>query len=126
MGIRNDIRDLLRATDVFAFPSIYESVGVALLEAMACGLAVVASRVGGIPEIVTDGVSGLLVPPGEATPLAEALIRLTRDPKHRIALGQAARERALAFDIHGQVRALEELYAGLTHPQPPLTSTFPD
>jgi glycosyltransferase involved in cell wall biosynthesis len=113
LGRCEDVRKLLRATDVFAFPSLYEAVGIALLEAMACGVAIVASRVGGIPEIVADGVSGLLVPPGEVVPLAEALIRLAHDPGHRIVLGQAARDRALAFDIQGQVQALEELYEGL-------------
>src|SRR5262249_24656144 len=82
-GRRGDVRELLRAADVFVFPSLYEAVGIALLEAMASGLPVVASRTGGIPEVVEDGASGRLVPPGDAEALAEALAALARDPDER-------------------------------------------
>jgi alpha-maltose-1-phosphate synthase len=81
---------------VFAVPSVYEPLGIVNLEAMACGTAVVASRTGGIPEVVADGETGLLVPPGEPAPLAEALNALLRDPDRARAMGQAGRKRAVA------------------------------
>jgi glycosyltransferase involved in cell wall biosynthesis len=107
---RRDVRPLLAAADVFVFPSLYEAVGIALLEAMACALPVVASRTGGIPEVVEDGVSGILVAPGDADDLARALIALERDPERRRRLGVAARARAEAFDVGATVRALESVY----------------
>ncbi|HEY7509304.1 MAG TPA: glycosyltransferase [Vicinamibacteria bacterium] len=113
LGRRSDVRELMRACDVFVFPSLYEAFGVALLEAMACGAAVVASRVGGIPEIVEDGASGLLVPPADPAALADAIACLAERPDRRRALGRAARLRAEAFDIRETVRRLESLYARL-------------
>ena len=107
---RRDVRPLLAAAEVFVFPSLYEAVGIALLEAMACALPVVASRTGGIPEVVEDGVSGILVAPGDADDLARALTALERDPERRRRLGVAARARAEAFDVSATVRALEGIY----------------
>jgi len=71
---------------------------------------VVASRTGGIPEVVEDGVSGMLTTPGDALGLARALAALERDPERRRTLGQAARARAEAFDIRTTVRSLEAIY----------------
>jgi len=110
---RREVRPLLAAAEVFVFPSLYEAVGIALLEAMACACPVVASRTGGIPEVVEDGVSGVLVAPGDAGELARALAALDRDPERRRRLGAAARARAEAFDIQATVRALELLYEEL-------------
>ena len=107
---RRDVLPLLAAADVFVFPSLYEAVGIALLEAMACARPVVASRTGGIPEVVEDGVSGILVTPGDALGLARVLATLERDPERRRRLGKAARARAEAFDIRSTVRSLEALY----------------
>jgi len=118
LGRRDDVRDLLRAAEVFVFPSLYEAVGIALLEAMACGTAVVASSAGGIPEIVQEGESGVLVRPGDAADLAKALARLARDPPERARLGRGARHRAMMFDILQTVRELESLYAGLARVVP--------
>jgi len=118
LGRRDDVRDLLRAAEVFVFPSLYEAVGIALLEAMACGTAVVASRAGGIPEIVREGESGLLVRPGDASDLANALARLARDPPERARLGRGARSRAMMFDIRQTVRELESVYTGLARAVP--------
>jgi len=78
---------------VFACPSVYEPFGIINLEAMACEAPVVASRVGGIPEVVNDGVTGLLVPPGEPAALALALRALLEDPARARALGLAGRRR---------------------------------
>jgi glycosyltransferase involved in cell wall biosynthesis len=107
---RRDVRPLLAAADVFVFPSLYEAVGIALLEAMACARPVVASRTGGIPDVVEDGVSGMLITPGDALGLAGALAALERDPELRRTLGKAARARAEAFDIRTTVHSLEVLY----------------
>jgi len=91
-----EVIQLLSHAAVFACPSVYEPLGIVNLEAMACGTAVVASRTGGIPEVVADGQTGLLVPPGEPEPLAAALNALTRDPDRAAAMGHAGRKRAVA------------------------------
>ena len=83
----------LAEADVFCLPSIYEGLPLAILEAMAAGLPVVATAVSGNPEAVEDGVTGLLVPPESATALADALITLLADPERRRAMGEAARAR---------------------------------
>ena len=93
---KHEVIQLLTHATVFACPSVYEPLGIVNLEAMACGTAVVASRTGGIPEVVADGETGLLVPPGEPEPLAEALNALILDPDRAAAMGQAGRKRVVA------------------------------
>jgi glycosyltransferase involved in cell wall biosynthesis len=100
------VADELAAADVLVAPSVptrggkREGIPVVLMEAMATGLPVVASRLSGIPELVTDGVDGLLVPPGDAEAIADALERLASEPGLRRTLGAAGRETILrAFDI---------------------------
>jgi starch synthase len=95
---RPDVIQLLSHATVFVCPSIYEPLGIVNLEAMACGTAVVASRVGGIPEVVSDGISGLLVDLGPRfeDDLAEAVTSLLTDPARAAALGAAGRARAVA------------------------------
>ena len=90
-----EIIQLLTHARVFACPSVYEPLGIVNLEAMACATAVVASRVGGIPEVVDADVTGLLVPPDDPAALAGALNRLLRDPDRAEAMGRAGRERAV-------------------------------
>jgi alpha-maltose-1-phosphate synthase len=92
---KREVIQLLTHATVFAIPSIYEPLGIVNLEAMACGTAVVGSRTGGIPEVVADGETGLLVPPGEPEPLAVALNALITDPDRAAAMGQAGRKRAV-------------------------------
>jgi starch synthase len=98
---RDELRQLLTHASVFACPSVYEPLGIVNLEAMACETAVVASAVGGIPEVVTDGVTGLLVPQAAVTAeefeagLAEAINALCADPDRARAMGRAGRERAV-------------------------------
>ena len=94
VGERRDVPQLLAAADVFVLPSTSEGLPVSVLEAMAAGLPVVASRVGGVPEQVSDGKTGLLVEPGDPNELAAALHRLTVDPSLRRRLGSAGRARA--------------------------------
>jgi alpha-maltose-1-phosphate synthase len=99
---------------VFAVPSVYEPLGIVNLEAMACATAVVASRTGGIPEVVVDGETGLLVPPDEPEPLADALNALLRDPDRAAAMGLAGRKRAIAeFSWETIAAQTADLYAEL-------------
>ena len=86
---------LLTHALAFVCPSVYEPLGIVNLEAMACSTAVAASRVGGIPEVVEDGVTGLLVPPDDPASLADALNALLRDPARAAAMGRAGRRRAV-------------------------------
>jgi starch synthase len=105
---------LLSHATVFACPSLYEPLGIVNLEAMACGTAVVASAVGGIPEVVSDGETGLLVPPDDPGALAGALNALIADPAHATALGRAGRERAVAeFGWQAVAEQTAALYAEL-------------
>ena len=78
-GFRPDVLSLLKTFDVFVMPSITEGLGTSLLDAMACARPIVASRVGGIPEVVVDGETGLLVPPRDPDSLAEAIVKLLED-----------------------------------------------
>ena len=90
------LADCYRRASVFVMPSYYETFGISVIEAMAFGLPVVATNVGGLPEVVVDGVTGILVPPGNSEALAEAILRLLRDPDLRARMGQAGRERVRA------------------------------
>jgi starch synthase len=96
MLAKPEVIQLLSHARVFACPSVYEPLGIVNLEAMACGAAVVASRVGGIPEVVDDGETGLLVPPSDPVALAAALNELLADPGRAAQLGRAGRKRAVA------------------------------
>ena len=100
LGVRQDVPELFRASDAFVLPSLYEGLPLAVLEAMAAWLPVVATRVGGIPDLIEDGTHGLLVPPGDACALADAMGRLLRDRSAARAMGAAARVRAAReYDI---------------------------
>jgi starch synthase len=112
MLAKREVIQLLSHATVFACPSLYEPLGIVNLEAMACGTAVVASEVGGIPEVVADGVTGLLVPPGNHEALAAALNELIRDPSRARSMGQAGRERAVAeFSWTSVAEQTASLYA---------------
>ena len=115
MLARREVIQLLSHATAFVCPSLYEPLGIVNLEAMACGTAVVASRVGGIPEVVADGETGLLVPPGDPVALADAVNALVRDQALAAAMGQRGRERAVAeFDWAGIARQTVRLYEELT------------
>jgi starch synthase len=110
-----EIIQLLTNALIFVCPSVYEPLGIVNLEAMACGTAVVGSRVGGIPEVVDDGVTGLLVPPNDPASLADAMNALLHDPMRAAEMGSAGRERAVAEFSWGAVAAqTAALYAELT------------
>jgi glycosyltransferase involved in cell wall biosynthesis len=111
LGPRRDVPALMHAMDVFAMPSIWEGFGLVLLEAMAAGRPVVASRVATIPEVVLDGETGLLVPAGDPLALADALAQLAGDPEGARTMGEAGRERLrLHFSIEKMVGDTEMLY----------------
>jgi starch synthase len=112
---KREIIQLLTHALVFVCPSVYEPLGIVNLEAMACGTAVVASRVGGIPEVVDGGVTGLLVPPDDPASLADALNTLLRDPGRADVLGMAGRERAVtSFSWESVAARTVALYSELT------------
>lgn len=107
LGPRSDVADLLPAFDIFALPSQTEGLSIALLEACATGLGVVATRVGGNPEIITHDQTGLLVPVNDAQALGDALERLLNDPGLRVRLGTRAAE---WVDTHASIDALCRTY----------------
>ncbi|OGL00951.1 MAG: hypothetical protein A3D33_19895 [Candidatus Rokubacteria bacterium RIFCSPHIGHO2_02_FULL_73_26] len=113
-GARADVADLVAALEVVVLPSRSEGLPFALLEAMALGKPVVATTVGGCPEVVEDGRTGWLVPPGDAPALAGAVLRLLEDAPAARAMGArgAARVRA-EFSLARMVDALQTLYAAL-------------
>jgi glycosyltransferase involved in cell wall biosynthesis len=113
-GARNDIPDLLGAASVFVLSSTKEGLPVSLLEAMAAGKAIVATAVGGIPEAIRNGESGLLVAPGNVDALADAIARVLIDDELRARLGSAAAAAAERdYDIRKIVASIEDLYEKL-------------
>ncbi len=113
-GWRSDVRELLEGADLFALSSAWEEMPFAILEAMAAGLPVVSTDVGGVAEAVADGETGLLVAPGDPDVLAEALRRAIADPALRARLGAAGRARAEEqFGVEAFRRRHLELYAAL-------------
>jgi glycosyltransferase involved in cell wall biosynthesis len=110
-GMRADVPELLPAFDVFALSSLQEGLPVAVMEALASGLPVVATRVGGLPEIVTDGVEGRLVAPADPAGLAAALGEVLGDGALRARMGVAAAVRSQEFDIAAAQRQIEDVYA---------------
>jgi len=110
LGYRPDALAVMSAFDVFCLPSHFEGLPVALMEALALGLPVVATRVGGVAEVVTDGEEAVLVPPAHPAELAAALVALARDPQRRAVMGAAALERSTRFDAPQSVRAVEAVY----------------
>ncbi len=107
LGFRTDIQALLQAADFFCLATRHEGLGSSILEAMAAGLPVVATRVGGIPEIVEDGRTGVLVPLSDPAAFAESLERMASDPGLRVRMGELARARAGLF---GADRTAEGTY----------------
>ena len=114
MLAKPEVIQILSHATVFACPSLYEPLGIVNLEAMACGTAVVASDVGGIPEVVDAGRTGLLVPADDDAALAEAINSLVADPARAAQYGAAGRARAVAEFSWDSIAALTaELYASL-------------
>lgn len=110
-GFRDDVLALTRSADLFVMSSVTEGLGSTLLDAMAMGLAVVGTSAGGIPEAVTDGVTGVLVPPGHSDALADAIVRLLGDDAARRRMGEAGRARVEAhFGVDRLVDGTLDVY----------------
>jgi glycosyltransferase involved in cell wall biosynthesis len=110
LGHRSDAVRVMSAFDVFCLPSHYEGLPVALMEALALGLPVVATRVGGLAELVTDGREAVLVPPRRPEQLADALLAVLRDPTRRAEMSRWALRTAETLNIENTVREVEAVY----------------
>jgi len=119
-GFREDARTFLRLFDVFVMSSYLEGLGTSILDAQVLGVPVVATRTGGIPEVVEDGVNGLLVPPRSPDELAAALLRMLDDPALRARCAAEASRRAPGYDYRTTVYKTLDVYRRLCDGHPPL------
>jgi glycosyltransferase involved in cell wall biosynthesis len=111
-GHRRDARQLMSAFDVYVSSSTFEGMSLTILEAMAAGLPVIATSVGGTPEIVADGMTGVLVAPSDPAALGQALIRISADPRRAAAMGRAGRARvAERFTLERMVNEYASAYS---------------
>jgi glycosyltransferase involved in cell wall biosynthesis len=111
LGATADVRPYLEMCDVFVLPSLYEGMGIVLVEAMAMERACVATRASAVPEVVAEEQSGLLVPPANAAELSKAIGRLLADAGLRSRMGAEGRRIALErFDVSRNIRELESVY----------------
>ncbi len=118
-GIRRDVPQVLAASDMFVMCSLWEGLGLVFLEAMATGLPVLATRVSAVPEVVEEGVTGLLVPPADVEALAAGMLQLARDGELRRGLGASGRERVRkSFAIERMIEETLAVYSRL-HPEGP-------
>ncbi len=113
LGPRDDVLRLMAGADLFVLSSHYEGLPVTLMEATTMGLAIVATAVGGVPEAIIDGESGLLVPAGDPAALEKAIARLAGDPGYRAELGRGAKDRSTRFDVTAATRQIEAIYRRL-------------
>jgi len=124
LGARRDVTDFLRACDVFVFPSLYEGLGIALIEAMAAGCACVATTAGPIPEFVENGRNGVLVPPADPEAMATAVCDLLADSERQMKLANNARETALArFEPQAAADRLTQIYESVAGKAPSIGTT---
>jgi glycosyltransferase involved in cell wall biosynthesis len=113
-GFTREVLPRMRSFDLFVLSSHLEGLGTAILDAMALGLAVVATRTGGIPDAVVDGETGRLVPPRDVEGMAHAMAAMARDPEARQRMGEAGRERVRQhFDVRRTVELTLEAYSEL-------------
>lgn len=111
LGSRRDIPDILKAMDIFVLPSLWEGLGIALLEAMASSIPVIATNVGGVPEIINNDINGLLVPPGDPFSLSQAIFDLYKNEFKRQRLSKNGLETIEnKFTSHCMVKKIENLY----------------
>ncbi|ETW96995.1 MAG: hypothetical protein ETSY1_24415 [Candidatus Entotheonella factor] len=110
LGLQRDVASYLRHTDLLLMTSRYESFCLVALEAMACGVPVLATEVGGLPEVVVHGQTGMLFPRGEHAMAADMAVELLSDPPRHRAMRQAAIRHARQFDVDDIISAYEDLY----------------
>lgn len=110
LGFKNEPLNFLSAFDIFCLSSKEEGLGTSLLDAMALGIPIVATNVGGIPDVIEDNVTGILVPPKDPSALAEAIQKLMKNPELRTSLATAATERVKDFDINQTIQRTEDVY----------------
>jgi glycosyltransferase involved in cell wall biosynthesis len=111
-GFRTDVLGCLKSFDLFVMSSVTEGLGTSLLDAMACSRPIVATQAGGIPEVVENGVTGVLVPPRDHKAIADAIIALIEDPARRTAMGQAGFARVNArFTVERMIAGTAAVYA---------------
>jgi glycosyltransferase involved in cell wall biosynthesis len=116
LGLRRDIPNVLKSIDLFVLPTLEEALGTAFVEAMAMQKPVIGSRAGGVPEVIDDGNNGLLVAPGDPAGLADAIIRLLRNPDLARSMGERGRTIATAeFSVDRMCQRMQALYASLLH-----------
>ena len=119
IGARRDVTDFLRACDVFVFPSLYEGLGIALIEAMAAGCACVATTAGPIPEFMENGRHGILVPPADVEAIAIGICELLANPERRQQLANNAQQTALArFQPQAAAEQLTQIYEKMAKLRP--------
>jgi glycosyltransferase involved in cell wall biosynthesis len=123
LGWRDDIREIMPIFDIFVLPSLNEGMGRVLVEAMAAGKPVVASRVGGIPDLVRHGETGYLVPPADEEALANGIKKLLNNPEKAKLMGQQGREICDQFSVGGMVEKIDNLYKELLNSQHPLQAS---
>ncbi|MFH1012728.1 MAG: glycosyltransferase family 4 protein [Candidatus Peregrinibacteria bacterium] len=110
LGWRDDVAEILRASDIFVLPSLKEAFGLSVIEAMASGVAVIATASGGVPEIIENGKSGILVPPASSEKLAEAISALLHHPDQKRAIEAMAKERAKIFTAERMAEGTAQVY----------------
>jgi glycosyltransferase involved in cell wall biosynthesis len=113
LGWRSDIPEIMQVLDVFVLPSLNEGMGRVLVEAMAAGKPIVASNVGGIPDLVKDGQNGFLVGPGDVNGLSLAMKKLIEDEELRVKMGAKGRAMAQSYGVDEMIRKIDELYTAL-------------
>ncbi len=113
LGWRPDVDEIMGCFDIFVLPSLNEGMGRVLVEAMAAGLPIVASRVGGIPDLVKDGKNGHLVPPADGSALAKAISDLFADKENRKRMGDAGKKMCRPYSAEAMVEQIDDLYREL-------------
>jgi glycosyltransferase involved in cell wall biosynthesis len=117
LGQRDDVLELLAGADAYVLASLHEGLPVSLMEATSVGLPIVATAVGGVPQILENEVDALLVPPGDAGALAAAMTRLAANPELRKRLGERAKRRSSMFDIGEASRTVGAIYRQVSRAQ---------
>jgi glycosyltransferase involved in cell wall biosynthesis len=113
LGWRADVDEIMGCFDIFVLPSLNEGMGRVLVEAMAAGLPIVASRVGGIPDLVEDGKNGLLVAPADASALEKVISVLLKDETQRNRMGKTGKQMCLDYSTEAMVERIDNLYKAL-------------